>query len=104
MSTDIQFEPVYIAPYIQTVMWLRPDKDNTSPHMYVSGDRQINALDYMVVTMENADVIEHSLYNVIKDGASLMPDFELDWITSKEYESEHLENKLSGNLIKKLNE
>lgn len=73
---DIQVEPVYIAPYIQSISWTepRPDEGTYSAHFGFAGDRVIEALAYNTYAGENGKVFEKSLLDVIQgDTDEIMP-------------------------------
>lgn len=59
---DVQVEPVYVAPYMQTVEWTRPDSVGDKFALYISGDRYADILHYDSYAADVADVVEHSLY------------------------------------------
>lgn len=101
---DVQVEPVYVAPYVQSILWTTPRPgDNNAFSMVLSGDRQISAFDYFVYNGENGKVFTQSLFDVITDGTSLLP----DWSTSFGYNENEFyhdweDTKFQGNLLNKI--
>lgn len=97
---DVQLEPVYVAPYIQTVSWTRPIESQSFTFL-LSGDRYADILSFNTYNGENTDVFEQSLYDVVKNGDSIMPEAS-DFVANNEYLHEWNDTKLSGNLIQKI--
>lgn len=100
---DVQFEPVYVAPYIQSCSWVAPrPKDTEKFSMNFAGHRYADVLNYNTYNGENMKVVEHSLYDVIADGAKLLPEHS-EFGYNEEYYADWHEKKFSGNLLGKIN-
>lgn len=103
-TADIQLEPVYVAPYIQTIAWNTPRPgDNNAFSMTLSGDRYISAFDYFVYNGENGKVFAQSLFDVIQDGSSLLPDWNTAFgYNEGEFYHDWEDTKLQGNILEKI--
>lgn len=102
---DVQVEPVYAAPYIQSIAWNtpRPESDNTFG-LTLTGSRLINALDYYTYNGENGKIFEQSLLDVIQDGADVVPNWDSAWEYNDEYYHDYEDAKMSGNLMERFME
>ena len=98
MNMDIQFEPVYVAPYVQTISWTRPTEGFT---FGVSGARFADAFAYYTKANENMQVFEHSLVDFIQNEADLLPTSS-EMMANQEYEHNWSDARFSGNLLSKL--
>lgn len=101
---DVQLEPVYVAPYIQSIAWNTPRPgDNNAFAMMLSGDRHISAFDYFVYNGENGKVFTQSLYDAITDGTSLLPEWGSAFAYNEgEFYHDWEDTKLAGNVLEKI--
>lgn len=70
-------------------------------HLTLQGDRYADAFNYQTKVLQNTDVLQKSVYNFIKNSASLVPK-EADLAANSEYEHKYTESKFTGNLLNKL--
>ena len=82
MDNEVTFEPLYVAPYIQSVEWTRP-LDGQSIDLTVSGSREVRTCEQTMDKIENVSVWEQSLITdfALPEVADFMPqnNFEHDW-------------------------
>eukprot|EP00347_Sterkiella_histriomuscorum_P003351 403364626 len=98
MNMDVQFEPVYIAPYIQTISWIRPTEGFS---LAISGSRYADAFAYQTFANENMQVFQHSLVDFIQNESDLLPTSG-SMAPNSEYEHEWSDARFTGNLLSKL--
>lgn len=99
---DVQVEPVYVAPYVQTVSWTVPrPKDTATPFKFaVSAYRYADLLNYNTYNGENIKVMEHSLYDALFNNGELLPETS-EFGYNEEYYADWHDTKFSGNLLQK---
>ena len=98
MNVDMQFEPVYVAPYVQSIAWTRPTEGFT---FTVVGSRYADAFAYQHWATENMQVFEHSIVDFIQNQADLLPTSS-EMMANQEYEHDWSDAKFTGNLLAKL--
>ena len=90
------FEPFMVAPYTQTVAWMRPESGEF--HVYAVGTREIRALNYATIVDENTKVGKTSLYQTITNGDDAY--FNMDGMYYEEdFKNMYMDPYWSGNLL-----
>jgi hypothetical protein len=91
-TMELSLEPVYAAPYIQTVHWSRFEANNGFS-LSLEGSREVRAMDYELNVSENYGTTQQSFF---EDMGSLdLADFTLDDAFANDIE----DTRYSGNLI-----
>ncbi|CDW80243.1 UNKNOWN [Stylonychia lemnae] len=81
-----RFNPFYIEPYNQYVIWDSPLSG--SFHLYLQGTRNIKFLDFTTLITENTYVIKKSLEEAFDPSTNLIPDAQ-DKYLEEDYENRY---------------
>eukprot|EP00347_Sterkiella_histriomuscorum_P014240 403361638 len=96
-----EFEPVYVAPYTQQIMWSRPEGPIGHFTAIVSAYRIVNMLDYKTQITQNGKVLKKSLYQALFNSAELAPSSS-DVSYDADQKNKYNDPYYTGNLIEKI--
>lgn len=96
-AAEIEFVPLYFAPYEHMLTWERVDQTGAF-HVYNTGSRNLEAGEFTVDITENLKTFEVSIWDVIDDGRDAYPQ-SADWTYNEEYEHEYTDPYYSFNLF-----
>jgi hypothetical protein len=94
---EIEFVPLYFAPYEHTLTWERVDQTGAF-HVYNTGARNLEMGEFTVEITENMKTFEVSVWDVIDDGRDAYPS-NADKSYDDEYEHEYVDPYYSFNLF-----